>query len=45
MPILPNCIAGVCFGAITNLAKHVLTFLQPSSPDKPMVQNLKGNLD
>jgi hypothetical protein len=42
MPILPSGMSGVCLAAIINLAMCVLTFLQPTSPAKPIAQHTKG---
>jgi hypothetical protein len=42
MPFLPGCMSGVCLGARVNLAMAVLTFFQPTSPNRPIVQT-KGS--
>ena len=42
VPIMPRSISGICSAAIINLARHVLTFLQPVSPAQPIVQTVKG---
>lgn len=41
IPLLPASMSGLCLGAITNLAFHVLMFLQPASPSNPIVQDIK----
>jgi hypothetical protein len=38
MPFWPRGMSGVCLGAIINFAFHVLTFMQPTSPAKAIVQ-------
>jgi hypothetical protein len=38
MPFWPRCMSGICLGAIVNLAFMVLSILQPTSPDRPIIQ-------
>lgn len=41
--VLNSCVGiGICLAAIINLAMVVLTFLQPTSPAKPIIQIKKG---
>jgi thiamine transporter ThiT len=38
MPFWPRGMSGICLGAIINMAFMVLTFLQPNSPAKAIIQ-------
>jgi len=42
VPFLPRCMSGLCLGAMVNLAMAVLTFFQPTSPNRPIVQTKSG---